>query len=82
MNALNTEDTTDPDTQSSETEAAGETVPHSNLHAARVLLISQSLIGARKTTLLPVTLILESKKQYRSRFNHSHNEHQGPGLKK
>lgn len=82
VNALNTEDTNDPDTQLSETEAAWETMPHSNLHAARVLLISHSLIGAQKTTLLPVRLILKSKKQYRGRFNHSHNEHQGLGLKK
>lgn len=51
MNALNTEDTTDPDTQSSEAEAAGETVPHSNLHAARVAThLSESDRGSKDHT--------------------------------
>lgn len=59
---LNTEDTYDPDTQLSETEAAWEMMPHSNLHAVRMLLIAHSVIGAGQTTLLPVRLILEAKK--------------------
>lgn len=59
---LNTGDTYDPDTQLSETEAAWEVMPHSNLHAVRMPLIAHSVTGAGQTTFLPVRLILEAKK--------------------